>query len=161
MTEQQIAKVDFEAYVATERKPATKQQIEAWHKDAVKVAAGYRRCEYRLVELLKNISQCEGYLQYKCDSLTRYARFCLHLPENTIRDFVTVANKAKEVPQIIDALKANKATVSKIRKVCPVLKSDDYEEWLGLVEECSTREIERVVAQQSQCKSQKLWLKIK
>lgn len=148
LTEYLIMKTEFDCFVETPVKKISKEQIEIWHSEGVKAARDFRDSEFRIIEVLKNMAECNGYYHYECDSLTRYARFALDLPENTIKNFVAVAYKSIEVPEMLEALKENKATVSKLRKVCPVITKENYEDWLAIVEEGSTRNIERLVAQE-------------
>jgi hypothetical protein len=116
------------------------------------VAAKWRRCEFRLVELLRHMSLTRGYYLYQCESLSSYARYCWQLPENAVRDLVIVANKAIEVPEMLEALKSGQATVSKLRKVCSVITPIDQAEWIELVANCSSREVEKAVAMRNPSK---------
>jgi hypothetical protein len=97
---------------------APDEQIQLWHDEGLEVATQWRRCEFRLVELLRHMSLTRGYYLYQCESLSSYARYCWQLPENAVRDLVTVANKAIEIPEMLESLKSGRATVSKLRKIC-------------------------------------------
>jgi hypothetical protein len=131
----------------TERSVKTPdKQIRLWHDEGLDVAAKWRRCEFRLVELLRNISRTRGYYLYHCESLSSFARHCWQLPENVVRDLVTVANKLIEVPEMLEALKSGQATVSKLRKICSVITREDQAEWIELVANCTSREVEKAVA---------------
>ena len=124
----------------------SKDKIKDWHEEGVELAFVWKRCEHRMVELLGFMYQSKGYYLYACASLREYAIQKWKLPENAARDIVTVAIKALEIPEMLEALKAEKATVSKLRKVCPVINEEEKVDWLLLVEKASAREIEKVVA---------------
>ncbi len=120
--------------------------IQDWHEEGLNLSAQYKRSEARMVELLALIAQHKGYYRYQCDSLREYALYMWELPENAAANIVTVANKAIEIPELIEALKRGKTTVSKLRKVCPVITQKDANAWIQLTEECSTRVVEKAVA---------------
>ena len=124
----------------------SREQIRQWHEEGVELAYVWKRCEHRMVELLGFLYQCKGYYLYECASLREYAIQKWKLPENAAKDLVTVAIKALEIPEMLEALKAEKATVSKLRKVCPVINEEEKVDWLLLVEKASARDIEKVVA---------------
>jgi hypothetical protein len=125
---------------------APDEQIRLWHDEGLAVATHWRRCEFRLVELLRHMSLTRGYYLYHCERLSSYARYCWQLPENAVRDLVTVANKAIGIPEMLEALKSERVTVSKLRKVCSVITPEDQAEWIELVANCTSREVEKVVA---------------
>ena len=124
----------------------SKEMIQEWHDEGVELAYMWKRCEFRMVELLGFIHRSEGYLLYECAGLREYALHRWKLPVNAARDLVTVAIKALEIPEMLEALKQEKATVSKLRKVCPVINDEEKVDWLLLVEKASARDIEKVVA---------------
>ncbi|MGE0631655.1 MAG: hypothetical protein AB7O96_04565, partial [Pseudobdellovibrionaceae bacterium] len=122
------------------------QNIRSWHEEGIGLSSQHKRNEARMVELLSKLYESKGYLLYQSESLRNYALYVWELPENAAKDMVTVAIKASEVPQILEALSAGHGTVSKIRKVCSVITSENAAEWLDLVKECSSRIVERAVA---------------
>ncbi len=95
--------------------------IQGWHEEGLKLATQYKSCETRMVELLALIAQSRAYHKYQCDSLKAYALYMWEVPENAAANMVTVANKAIEIPELIAALKRGKTTMSKLRKICPVI----------------------------------------
>jgi hypothetical protein len=125
---------------------ASKEMIEEWHNQGLDAAKNYRRAEYEMVRLLGLLSESRGYLLYRAESLRQYAVCLWHLPENAAADLVTVAKKSIEIPALLDALQEQKTTVSKLRKICPVLTKDNCKEWLELAIESSARTIEKAVA---------------
>lgn len=124
----------------------TNEMIREWHEEGVELANLWKRCEHRMVELLGFMHESRGYYLYDCASLREYAIERWALPPNAASDLVTVAKKSCEIPEMLEALKASKATVAKLRKVCPVINEEEKTDWLLLVEKASTRDIEKVVA---------------
>jgi hypothetical protein len=125
---------------------ASKEMIEEWHNQGLHAAKNYRRAEYEMVRLLSLLSESRGYLLYRAENLRQYAVCLWHLPENAAADLVTVAKKSLEVPALLEALHEQKTTVSKLRKICPVLTKDNCKEWIELAIESPARTIEKAVA---------------
>jgi hypothetical protein len=125
---------------------ASEEMIHEWHNQGLHAAKNYRRAEYEMVRLLKLLSESRGYLLYRAESLRQYAVCLWHLPENAAADLVTVAKKSIEVPALLDVLHEQKTTVSKLRKICPVLTRDNYREWIELATQSPARTIEKAVA---------------
>lgn len=121
-------------------------QIQDWHAEGMNLSAQYKRCEARMVEILSLMANERAYHRYQCDSLREYALYMWQLPENAAANLVTVANKALEVPELIEALKRGKVTVSKLRKICPIITQANARDWIELAEVCSTRIVEKAVA---------------
>lgn len=124
----------------------SREQIHEWNQEGIKVAGEYLRCEYRMVELLALMAESRGYYLFNCGSLFEYALKIWRLPENAVRDLVTVARKSIEVPAMVESLRERRATVSKLRKVCVVITVEEQDKWLELVETHSSREVEKAVA---------------
>ncbi len=123
-----------------------KIEIHNLHAEGLKVVAEYVRCEARLVQILARLHQTKGYYLFRCECLKQYAIFAWNLPENAASDLVTVATKSCEFASLVTALEKRRATVSKLRKICPVITEKTEVEWLNLVAECSSRIVEKAVA---------------
>jgi hypothetical protein len=124
----------------------TNQQIEIWHDQGIQLSNTHAKSQWQMVEVLSKIEENHGYAYFHCSSLREYAILYWNLSENVASDMVTVAKKSIHVPQIIEALKNGRGTLSKIRKVCPVIDETNYQKWLDLVKECTSRIIEKTVA---------------
>src|SRR4051812_46554685 len=103
----------------------TQQEIQEWHAAGIRYADSFKRSEFHLVEVLRNMAASQGHYLYKCQNLKEYATLMWNLSENVISDMVIVANKAVEIPEMLDVLRERKTTVSKLRKICPVITPPD------------------------------------
>jgi hypothetical protein len=68
------------------------------------------------------------------------------LSENVASDFITVARKARVVPLLQEALQEGSVSVSKVRKVAPVLTFENQEVWMDKIKHMSSKQLEREVA---------------
>lgn len=116
------------------------------HLEGIACAHQWSQCEADMVQILSELYKSQIHLLLNCDSLRSYALIFWNLPENAASDLVTVAKKASALPRMIELLNQRKTTISKQRKICPVITSENQEEWLHLVCECTSRVIEKTVA---------------
>lgn len=120
--------------------------VEILHHEGLSLAHNHSCCEARMVEILAELHTRKAHLHFKCESLWQYTVSYWRLSEHAAKDMVTVAKKASEIPEMIAALYSRRATISKLRKICPVIEVRNAKSWLELVAECSTRTVERTVA---------------
>jgi hypothetical protein len=116
------------------------------HQEGLAISEQWTLCQAKMIQILSELYQNKIYLFLKCESLKNYAILFWQLPEHTAADLVTVAKKACEIPEMISVLKERKTTVSKLRKICPVITAETQKEWLDLSCECTSRMIEKTVA---------------
>lgn len=116
------------------------------HNRAMAAAANYKRSEIELLEILLQVEESQIYFQMEITSLFRYCVEMLDLSRHSAYNFITVMRKSQEVPAMIDAIRKGEVSVSKARKVCPVITTKNSKEWLGLARECSSRIVEKAVA---------------
>lgn len=120
--------------------------VEILHKQALAVAKQYRQAEAELIEILVQIDALKVYLELGYPSLFRYVIDALALSEHAAYHFITVTRKAKQVPELLLALKNNEITISKAKSIASVLTKENCATWLRLAKENSTRVLEREVA---------------
>lgn len=117
------------------------------HEQAMTVACDLKSNYLELFEVLLLVEERQIYMSFDVTCLYTYCVELLELSPQTAKDFITVVRKSLEVPELADAIRSTKTTISKARKVCPVLTSDNAHEWIALACECSTRVVEKAVAQ--------------
>jgi hypothetical protein len=122
--------------------PATRQL----HNEAVAISKKYRKCEAELLDVLMRVEHRKIYLEFELTSLHEYCVEMLGLSPHVANDFINVARKSFEVPELAEAIFSGRATISKARKICPVLTSKNSKEWIDLVIHCSCRVVEKAVA---------------
>ncbi len=122
------------------------EKIRELNERAIRVAGTYSRCEAELISILQEFDKYRGYLHFGCTSLYQYCIDILKLSEATTYNFTTVCRKAVQVPELKIAIDSGEISVSKARKIVPVLTKENHDEWLALAKTSTTREIEKAVA---------------
>ena len=123
-------------------------QIQKIHERALQVSSNHRQSEIELISLLQEMDKCRGYLYFEANSLFDYANRILQLSEATSSNLINVARKSIEVPALKEAIENGALSVSKARKIIPVLTIENQNAWIMLATQNTTREIERAVAKE-------------
>ncbi|MGE3973782.1 MAG: HNH endonuclease [Bdellovibrionales bacterium] len=119
------------------------------HEKALEVAGRFRKAESDLIDILQQVDEHRVYLKHHCKSLYDYATTVLKLSESVASNFITVARKSKEVPALKQAIQAGNLTVSKARKITPILNKANQVEWLKMAIELPKAKLEQQVAKAS------------
>ena len=116
------------------------------HEDAMSEAKYIKSRYQKFFDILVEVEKEKIYWQMDITNLRTYCIEMLELSVNVANDFVTVINKSFEVPQLADAIRSGAITISTARKICPVVTTVDYKQWIELAQECSVRTVEKCVA---------------
>ncbi|MGZ6311755.1 MAG: hypothetical protein ACXWOH_14055, partial [Bdellovibrionota bacterium] len=116
------------------------------HERAIQAAANFHRAEAELLSILQELDRCRGYREQGYSSLFAYSVGALKLTESVACNFINVARKSREVPELQAAIVASELSVTKARKIVPVLTLENQEEWIEKAKSLSSRELEREVA---------------
>jgi hypothetical protein len=119
------------------------------HNKAIEVSKRYLKCESELIQSLQEVDQNKIFYKLGYSSLSDYARRALKLSEDTAQNFVTVARKALLVPELKQAIDEGHLTVSKARKIIPVITPQNQHHWLELAKSSTQKTIEKEVAKVS------------
>ena len=122
----------------------TQEQI---HAKALEVAGRYRKSVFELIEIFQTLDAHKTFREYECTSLYDYAVKRLGLSEDVAFNFIAVARKAVEVPALKKEIQNNSITLSKARKILPVLTEKNQSEWLGLASTLTVKNLEQKVAE--------------
>jgi hypothetical protein len=122
------------------------EKVQALNEEAIRVAGIYNRCEAELISILQEFDKYRGYLHFGCTSLHGYCVYVLKLSEATAYNFTAVCRKAVQVPELKSAIESGELTLSKARKIVPILTKENHDEWLSFAKSSTTREIEKAVA---------------
>jgi len=125
-----------------EREP----QMDAIHQKALAVAARFKRAEADLISVLQEVQAARVYVKLGYTSLFNYCVQALGLSESVAANFITVARKAHEIPVLQSAIQSGLLSVSKARKITPVLTLANQEEWVAKAQRLPSRELEAAVA---------------
>lgn len=121
---------------------------QALHDRAIEVGKRYRRSEIEAIEVLQEIDRTRLYKRLDCSSLFLYAVKFMGLDESIAYPMITVARRAREIPQLQRSLKENKLSVVKANRIVGTLTAENATRLVGFAETNSTAEINREVARQ-------------
>jgi 5-methylcytosine-specific restriction endonuclease McrA len=116
------------------------------HERALRFAKEFKRCEGNLIRILQEVDESKLYLDLSFTSLFQYAVKALELSEDVAYCFITVARKAKQVPELQNAIEDGSISVSKLKKAVSVITPENQAEWLDKLKTSTSKEIEREVA---------------
>ena len=122
------------------------ENLEQLHNQIVFQAKEHRKAEARLIDLLQRADQTRLYLHRGHASLFRYVCDELGYSEAMTSNLITVARKATEIPELKEEIRKGNLSVSKIRKVCPVINKQNKGQWIQAARKCSKKELETKVA---------------
>ncbi len=125
---------------------STDQHFNEIHDEALSVAKNIKDDYLKLFEVLLKVEARRIYEQFEIPSLYLYCVELLELSPQVTKDFTCVVRKSFDVPALASAVRSGKLTISKARKICPVLEGCNSKEWIELAESCSCRTVERAVA---------------
>ena len=120
--------------------------FEVLHKRAVEIAERFHKVEIELIDILQAIDERRVFVNYGYSSLFDYATKALKLSESNAYNFITVARKAKAVPELKAAIHQGEITVSKARKLTPVLTPDNSARWLEMAKTLPRVQLEKEIA---------------
>ena len=122
----------------------TQQQI---HAKSLEVADRYKKSVFELIEILQTLDAHKTFREYECSSLYDYSIKRLGLSEDVAYNYIAVARKAIEVPALKKEIQDNRITMSKARKIIPVLTEKNKSEWLGLASTLTSKDLQQKVAE--------------
>lgn len=116
------------------------------HERALQVVGLYKKSEAEVISILQELDQYRGYLHFEATSLHDYCFSILKLSQDTACNLIAVARKSREVPALKEAIEKGEITLSKARKIVPVINHSNQDEWLQLAKTETSRVIEKAVA---------------
>ena len=120
--------------------------IQNIHQKALEVAGRFKRAEADLISILQEVDAARVFTKLGFTSLFTYCVQALGLSESVTANFIAVARKAREIPVLQSAIQSGELTVSKARKITPVLTVANQEEWVEKAKALPTRKLEEEVA---------------
>lgn len=116
------------------------------HERALRIVGQYKRAESDLIDILQSVEKHKVYQSHQCKSLYEYATRVLKLSESVAYNFIVVSRKATEVPELKAAIATGVLSVSKARKITPVLNKVNHSQWLSNATQMSQKKLEHEVA---------------
>ena len=123
-----------------------KEKIKAIHQKALSLAKSLRKIENELLEVLTQVEDNKVYQALGYSSLFRYCTDELKLSEAQSYQYIGVARKSKQVPELKKAIKEEKLSVSKAKKICSVITAKNQQKWIEAATTLPIKQIEREVA---------------
>jgi 5-methylcytosine-specific restriction endonuclease McrA len=124
---------------------ATLSLSEQLHFRAIEVSSRYKKAEAELVDVIQQLEENQVYLERGHASLSSYVVSELGLGENVTYTLITIARKARQVPELKTQLHAGALTLSNARRVAAILTPANQEEWIRKARELSNRQLEREI----------------
>jgi len=121
-------------------------ETKALHTKAVEIAKRFHDAESELIDILQTLDEKRVFIHLGYSSLFDYAVKALKLSEANSSNFITVARKSKTVPELKMAIRLGDITVSKARKITPVLTKENSSHWLELAKTLPKFKLEKEVA---------------
>jgi hypothetical protein len=120
--------------------------IHELHLKALEAAKHYQASEVSLLQILEQIDREKVYLVMGYNSLFIYCVEALKLSESQSYSFMTVCRKSKEVPELKKEIESGGLTLSKARRIVPVLTKENHSEWIEKAKTLPKAELEKEVA---------------
>jgi 5-methylcytosine-specific restriction endonuclease McrA len=120
--------------------------IQQLHERALEAAKRFKHAESDLIEIFQGLDETKGFIQFDCTSLFEYGIKVLGLSEGTTDALIRVARKSREVPELKEAVRTGKVTMSKAKKIASVITPENQESWLSKAQTLSKSALEKEVA---------------
>ena len=124
------------------------EEIQVIHQRAMKAAEGYKRSETEVVKCIQEVDESLTFRRLGHNSLFNYMIDALGFSESIAANFITVSRKAREIPTLQLAIEEGKLSVSKARKITPVLTLENQVEWVEKAKNLPQRQLEQEVARE-------------
>lgn len=81
------------------------------HKRALEIVGNFKKAEADLIDIMQKADEHKVYLGFECKNLHEYSMKVLKLSESIAFNFIVVARKAKEVPELKAIIQDRKSVV--------------------------------------------------
>jgi 5-methylcytosine-specific restriction endonuclease McrA len=119
------------------------------HERALAAARSYQKAEAELVLALQAVEKSREFVDLGYSSMFAYAVRELGLSESVAYSAISVARKARVVPELHARMAAGAISLSKAKKIASVITQDNQEVWLAKASLLTSHEIEREVAREN------------
>ena len=99
--------------------------VRTIHEQALATVRRYKSCEIELIEILERADKAKVHYMLKYSSLFKYATDGLGLSPEVAYIYINVARKAAQLPALKAQIKSGEITVSKAKKISPVLTEEN------------------------------------
>jgi hypothetical protein len=120
--------------------------MESIHDRALGAAKQFKKSEIELINMIQEIDEKKAFFEKKYTSTYSYCVGFLKLSDNISLDFIAVARASKKVPELKQAIQNELLTVSKARRITPVITKENSTHWLGLAQNLSKDKLQKEIA---------------
>ncbi|MDR3608752.1 MAG: HNH endonuclease signature motif containing protein [Oligoflexia bacterium] len=99
-----------------------------------------------MISVFQELDESRAFVDLGYTSLFSYSVSALGLSESVTSNLIAVARKAREMPALHEAIQNGELSVSKARKITPVLALENQREWVAKAQTMSSRKLEEEVA---------------
>ena len=99
-----------------------------------------------LLRALTDAAKLKLHRKFNRTSLYRYAIDILKMDEGIARQYITVANKCIDFPQVLEAIRANKFAAAKAARFVSILKPDNVDAFIEHATHLNYRDLDHQVA---------------
>ena len=124
-------------------------QANELHDRAVQLAKEYLKTEKDLVSILTLMQERGLFIGLGYTGVFNYCLKGLGLSESQSGYFASITRRVKEVPELGVAIATGELSVSKARRIVPVITQATQSEWIQRAKTLTQRELERQVAEQN------------
>ena len=124
-----------------------RKMAERLHVKALEIAKDYRKLEADLLDILIQMEKTKVFKTLGYPSLFQYATQALKLADASAYNFITVARKSLEVPELKKQIILGNLSVSQARRVAPVLNKTNQNQWIPKAITLPQKKLEKVVAE--------------
>lgn len=119
--------------------------IQSIHEKALELAAAFKRAEHELLTILQEVEANRVFEKMGYNSLFTYATSALKLSEGYSYALISVARKAKQVPELKEAIAIGGLSVSRAKKISSVITPENSSVWIERAKTLTQRELEKAV----------------
>ena len=120
--------------------------IQELHKKAQHTAQNYLKLEKQLLQIIIEIDKKRAFRHFGYSSLYTYVQEALKLSPAVTYNFIKVARKSHEIPELKDEVVQGRLSISKATKMTAVLTQENHKDWFRLAAQSTYKTLEREVA---------------
>lgn len=118
---------------------------EQIHARAIELVRRYKSAQAELLDVIQQVEIHRVFVLRGHSSLFSYVVNELRLSENTAYSLITIARKARDIPELKTSLQSGAITLSNARRIAPVLTSINKNEWIEKAAELTMRQLEKEI----------------
>src|SRR5438552_3773677 len=116
--------------------------VQSLHQKAKAIAKDFMRLEHELIDVLMKLDEHKAFIHLGYESLFSYATLELGLSDHNAYSYIAIARKSREVPELKNEIELGNLSISKAKRIVPVLNSDNAQLWIGKAKDLPKRELE-------------------